>query len=260
MRDTVSIGDLNTEDLKAGVKTGLDFLTAAANPLGAGLTAAQKYFAHGTVPATSIPQPAVPAKASIPVKKDPVLSKALASGNEVYQALRNAGISDPAASFATFQAYHETKAFTDPKFLNNNNASGIKFAGQAGAYKILNSNLNYAGFNSLADWARSMAHEITKKSNPAGAATLEDYVARLKPNGYYEDSYNNYLHGLKAARLVLRTLPAAEWDYNSQMDYNANTGVSTPKKDSLEWNDLPLWAKGGIIGVGALLAISAIKS
>jgi hypothetical protein len=265
MKDTVSIGDFK-DDLTQGIKSGINFITAAANPLAAAVTAA----GNGLMPNTPKPTGAdvynklkttqATAAAQMPVKQDPVLARALAAGNQVYQALRNAGVPDPAATFATFQAYHESQAFNDYKFLQYNNPSGIKYAGQSGAYPIPNNPNNYAAFNSLADWAKSMRYEITKKANPAGAATLEDYAARLKQNGYYEDSYDNYLSGLKRARLVLRTMPAAEWGYNPQMDYNPNTGASTPKKDLRgEWEQLPTWAKGALLVTTGVVLISAIK-
>jgi hypothetical protein len=205
------------------------------------LTALKKY-----VPASVYNK----AAAALNPKPDPVYSAIFGPAGKVHAALTAAGIKEPAATFGTYQAYHETAAFKDPKFTRYNNASGIMYAGQRNAKKGAN---GYAYFNTLADWAHAMAHEMTKKSNPAGAKTIEDYVARLKKNGYFTDTTDNYLHGLTRARLVLAAIPAADAADNTT-NYNPNTGISTPKMDSTWFKAHPL-ATGVILTVGGIVVI-----
>lgn len=170
---------------------------------------------------------------------DTVLDNVYANATKVLDALKAAGLSDPGATYAMYQAYHESQAFTSPLYLQHNNASGIKYASQKGATKGPGPN-HYAYFDTLASWAAAMAHEATKGSNPAAAQSLEDYADRLKKDGYYEDTLDNYTHGLTRARLVLKEMPAA--------DNAVGPGSATDSwKD--KWNKLPLVGK---IGVGVL--------
>lgn len=190
-------------------------------------------------------KPAAPAAAPA-VAKDPVYARALAAGAIVHQALVNAGLGEPGATFGTYASYHETGAFTSPLFIQHNNGSGIKYVRQKGAVKGAN---GYAWFNSIQDWAAAYRHELTKGSNPAGAKTVEDFARRLKANRYYEDSYDNYLHGITRARLVLSAIPAAEMNYDMAKDYNPETGISTDKptadKFTAWWDGLSTIEKVG---------------
>ena len=168
------------------------------------------------------------------------LQYALQQAAQVSQ-LMAARLPQPGATFAMYQSYHETSAFTDYKWKDHNNGSGIRFAHQKGATAGKN---NYAYFDTRENWANAFQHELTKKSNPAGAKTLEDYVARLKANGYMEATASDYLSGLKRARLVTRALPASEWDYTDKKDYNTDTGISTDKPDTDGiLNNMLKWAK-----------------
>lgn len=197
-------------------------------------------------------------------KLDPVLAKVYAAATKVHNALVSAGLSEPAASYATYESYHETGAFTSPLFLQHNNASGIKYAKQSGAVRLPD---GYAGWpGGLSGWAAAMKHEATKGANPAGATTLEDYVSRLKKNKYFEDSESNYLSGLKRARLVLKDLPAT-------MRAGQDGGTVT---QAIQDNDIPgtkvyatgenkikeMWGKlptAGKVGVGAVAVIVLVK-
>jgi hypothetical protein len=169
------------------------------NLLSSAITAAAKA-AH---PATT----AKPIPGNANVQTDPVLVYTYSQANKIYDIIKQAGIPEPAATYALYQAYHETGAFTNNGVKKYNNYSGIMYAKQKGATKAAD---GYAIFDNLKDWAAALKHELTKGANPAGAKTLEDYAARLKKNGYFTDTLSNYTSGLKAARLVLKELPAAD--------------------------------------------------
>ena len=188
-----------------------------------------------------------------------VLQYALQQAAQVSQMMASR-LPQPGATFAMYQSYHETAAFSDYKWKEHNNGSGIKYNHQRGATAGKN---NYAYFATREDWANAFQHELTKKSNPAGAQTLEDYVARLKANGYMEASASDYLSGLKRARLVTRAMPAAEWDYSDKKEYNPDTGVSTDKPTNptnpltglIDWAKAHPWQAAG----GAALGIIVIS-
>lgn len=187
----------------------------------------------------------------------------------VHNLMLSAGIPEPAASYATYQVYHETGAFKSPLYKLHNNGSGIKFAKQHGATKGTN---GYAWFpGGLKDWAASMAHELRKGSNPAGAKTLEDYSARLKANHYYEDDPHNYTEGLKRARLVLKVIPAADRAGTSATHPDTvqdpqdkdipGTVPEDSKKFDLqkEWNNASTFAKAAIIIGGGLVVYKIVS-
>jgi hypothetical protein len=190
---------------------------------------------------------------------DPLLKYVYSQADQVH-GLMAKRIPEPGATFAMYQSYFETAAWNDSKWKQHNEGSGIKFAHQKGATKGTS---NYAFFDTREHWADAFAHELTKKSNPAAAQTLEDYVARLKQNGYMEADPAMYLKGLIAARYVLRAMPAAEFNYDPTKDYNADTGISTDKPGGgikEWWNGLPWYGKGGIILGGGVLTLAAVKS
>ncbi len=212
-----------------------------------------------------VTQPPAVKKKNMPVKSgnDPLIDYVYAQANKLHPMLLQAGIPEPAASYGLYATYHETAAYSSPLYKDHNNASGIKFAKQAGAVKGAN---GYAYFNTLQDWANAYAHELKKRANPAGATSLEDFATRLKANGYYEDSFSNYLSGLKRARLVLKVLPAeqragvADDGTTQNADDLDIPGSKDYSKDGKNWwSGLEPWQKGGIIGFGALVVILAVK-
>lgn len=178
----------------------------------------------------------------------------------VHKLMVERNIPEPAATFAMYQSYFETEAFSNNGVKNYNNWSGIKFAGQKNAKKGPN---GYAVFDSVADWANSFAYELRKGANPSAAKTLEDFVNRLKQNRYFEATVSDYYSGLKRARLVLRTLPAAEWNYDPTKNYNPETGISTDKpKESGKsdfFKDHPL-VTGALLAVGGVLVMKALNN
>lgn len=209
---------------------------------------------------------------------DPVVKYTFDQANKVIDALSAAGVPDPGRSYAVYQTYHETQAYTNNGVKQYNNYSGIKFAGQKGAKKGPN---GYAVFDTMADWANAFKHEITKGANPAAATSLEDYAARLKKNGYYDDTLQNYIagpnnewlpdpeagyresiSGLKAARLVLKDLPATDrattqsdgTTQNVQDKDIPGTKTDPGAKIKKWWQGLETWEQIGI-GSGVVLVV-----
>ncbi len=197
--------------------------------------------------------------------QDALLIYTYAQANKVHDALLRAGLSEPAASYGTFASYHETRAYSNAGAKQYTNYSGIKFANQNGATKGPN---GYAVFRTIDDWAKAYAHELTKGKNPAGATSLEDFAARLKANGYYEDSLANYTMGLKRARLVLKILPAADGGvtkYRASDEDRASGGdLTDPAKPVSEitewWGRVPWYGKVGIGTAAGLIILAAVKN
>ena len=206
----------------------------------------------------------------VPATADP-LKRVYQEAGRIYNALQAAGLSPQAASYGTYQSYHETGAWVTNYLLywQHNNGSGIMYAGQPGAIRGTN---GYAWFNTFQDWINSFVHELTKGANPSGATSIEDYVNRLVANRYFTGNPADYLSGMKGARLVLKTLPAearAGIDYNTgktqaeedlDIPGSVNYGLQHAKFDLLDtWNKLPLPGKIGVALVGVLLTAKILK-
>lgn len=169
----------------------------------------------------------------------------------------------PARRFMLYQAYHESGAFSSDlsKF---NNLTGIKFANQPGATRGTTPN-HYANFNSLNAWADALVKIISRGGDnaPILAKTVEDYAHRLKENKYYEDTEDNYLHGLTRARLVLDAIPAEEEATASLTSapvanlYNKPHFLPNMTEIKQKWQVLPLWGKVAVV-VGGVFVIKKI--
>jgi len=182
------------------------------------------------------------------------LQQVFANANYIHNALVAAGIPEPAASYATYQVYHETGAFKNAGWKQYRNASGIMFAGQRGATKGPN---GYAVFNTYNDWLNAFRHELTKGAAPAQAQSLEQFNTRLVANGYYTANPSDYLSGMKRARLVLKIIPSTD-----RAGFDPATGTRQAAQDmdipgttnySLQPGKFP-WIPVGI-GVGILILV-----
>lgn len=150
-----------------------------------------------------------------------------AQAAKINDLLRKQGLSEKAAWYGTYQSYFETGAWSSPQYRNMNNASGIKFAGQAGATKGPG---GFANFKDLTYWAKAMAHEMRKKANPAGATSLEDYNRRLVANHYYEANKGQtmaqtaaqYLAGMQRAQNLLSMVATHKNDASEKPGHNSH--------------------------------------
>lgn len=127
-------------------------------------------------------------------KKQITLEKA----NEIYSILLTSGLNDTLCRFALAQAAHETGGFTSHIFKANNNAFGMKYAGQVNAQTEKNGYAYYVTLNhSVADfvawYTRHRAASLF--SLPLFITTLPNYVKFLKNNNYFEAKESEYLNG-----------------------------------------------------------------
>jgi hypothetical protein len=129
------------------------------------------------------------------LKKKITLNK----GIEIYNILLASGLNETLSKFATAQSAHETAGFTSAIFDSNNNAFGMKWAGQVNALGIKNGYANYNTINSsCADFiAWYTRHRSSLLSFPLYINSIESYVRFLKNNDYFEASEAEYLKACK---------------------------------------------------------------
>ena len=121
------------------------------------------------------------------------------TGNTIYQIARTKGMSDALAKFIAAQAAHETGGFTSRIFQSNNNAFGMKYAGQLLALGEKN---GYANYSNLGKSVEDLIAWYNRKRSLGAyiftpVTTLDQYVLFLKTNRYFEAPLNEYLNGCR---------------------------------------------------------------
>jgi hypothetical protein len=123
------------------------------------------------------------------------------TGLKIQSLVKSAGLSDLLATFAACQSAHETAVngvpWTSQIFRSNNNAFGMKYAGQHEALGEKNGYANYESIeNSVADWVSWwVRHRWSPLSLPLFVNSLEGFVKFLKNNNYFEAPESAYLKG-----------------------------------------------------------------
>lgn len=103
-----------------------------------------------------------------------------------------------AIPLAILQAAHESGGFNSHLFIQANNASGIK----ANKHFGFNSGIkspegdNYAGYDSLNDWAMDFIR-ILNKDGVLTAKSIDEYANGLKAHGYFTAPLEEYKAALK---------------------------------------------------------------
>jgi hypothetical protein len=120
----------------------------------------------------------------------------------IYVLIKSYGFTNPIAKFVASQACHETAIkgvpFMSPIFKSNNNAFGMKFAGQSTALGVKNGYANYLTIDdSVKDfsvwWVKHRQGSII--ANPLFILSLDSYVSFLKNQKYFEAEESEYLKG-----------------------------------------------------------------
>ena len=143
------------------------------------------------------------------------------------------------------QWYHETGGFTSKLAREDFNFGGLTTTTNRGAaYKQPDGSLWYMSFDSVHDYA-----EYFKRvwgNDIRGAGSAEEYAANLKREGYYGDSYENYVAGMYGG---MQHIPASaaplEYKEPTLLD---GTYASLPAANGImpgEWE----MATGGIPGL-----------
>ncbi len=155
---------------------------------------------------------------------------------------------------------NETAGFTSNVFKQNNNASGIMFAGQKNAvqgtpFPASEGKHYYAKFKTLKDWANAMAAIITRMipqktwempgtaaNDPIGAY---NFAGALKQKGYFTSDAKAY--GKNILTWFQRLDPMYQ-KFKSTELYDPNAGIPAPPIDWKDYKSWPwyVWGGGGL--------------
>jgi hypothetical protein len=120
-------------------------------------------------------------------------------------ALKSAGLDDERIGWVMGQIAYETGHYKNQGTIKDNNLSGIKYYGQPGASpgspapKSEGPN-PYAHYKSIQDWANDYLRIMKSvgKYRPLEASSVEEFVTRLKKNGYFGGDLASYISGVKS--------------------------------------------------------------
>lgn len=109
----------------------------------------------------------------------------------LYNAMQGKGLTDLQTRLMLSQALHETGLFTDnPNYNltdNNNN-----FAGITKNSRYPTSPNAYADYPNLDAFVNDWILVLSMNNQPINATGPDDFVTRLKANGYFTDAYSTY--------------------------------------------------------------------
>jgi len=100
------------------------------------------------------------------------------------------------------QVAYETGDFKSKLLKDHNNASGIVYTGRASQKNAVkgrplpeDGRYFYAKFTTLNDWAKDYLRVLNLKDKPIQATSPDDFVSRLKSNGYFTAPVELYKKG-----------------------------------------------------------------
>jgi hypothetical protein len=104
-----------------------------------------------------------------------------------------AGVNPSILPFLVAQVAHETGNFKSKLLRDHNNGSGITWINNSKVQKNAKKGRPlpedpryfYAKFDTLQDWAIDHVRVLNRKSKPIQATNVDDFVSRLKANGYF---------------------------------------------------------------------------
>lgn len=113
-------------------------------------------------------------------------------------------VAPPVVPFLVAQVAYETADFKSKLLQDHNNASGIVWTGKASQKNATKGRplpedprYNYAKFDTLNDWARDYVRVLNLRAKPIQATTADDFVKRLKANGYFTAPVELYKKGFE---------------------------------------------------------------
>ena len=113
-------------------------------------------------------------------------------------AVTAANISGVPATLIYCQWSHETGCFTSELCLQFNNLGGVTQV-EENDLPQPDGSFYYMKFADLDEWARYFGKFIVKFDGTTDATSIEQYAAALKNEGYYGDTLENYIDGMKSA-------------------------------------------------------------
>jgi len=116
----------------------------------------------------------------------------LTASDNIYDYARLNGFDTQTARYVVAQSGHETAGWTSSIYLKNNNAFGMKYAGQINAAGQKN---GYANYSTVRMSVQDLGIWVHRRAFLIPFVSLTHYVHFLKMNRYFEDSEANYLKG-----------------------------------------------------------------
>jgi hypothetical protein len=102
------------------------------------------------------------------------------------------------------QVAYETGDFKSKLLKDHNNASGIVYTGRASQKNAVkgrplpeDNRYFYAKFATLNDWAKDYMRVLSLKAKPLQATSSDDFITRLKSNGYFTAPVELYKKGFE---------------------------------------------------------------
>lgn len=122
----------------------------------------------------------------------------MAFDTQIYNTAISDGMPPALALLIVAQSKHESNDYTSPVFLSCNNSFGYGQTGNPCA-----GHSQYEAYNSVIDSTHELTAWIKRRLDEGNfpdldtITTPEQYAQLLKDNGYYSDSVENYLAGLR---------------------------------------------------------------
>lgn len=151
----------------------------------------------------------------------------------------------------------ETGYLTNTGSRVDNNLSGITWdsryfpASMKGSARPKTEGGYYVKFDTLEQWAKVYVQYLTKKAAPIQAATIEDFVSRLKRNGYMRAPESIYLNTLRG--VLERIKIDTRVNTIAQQEAAAAAAEQDPNNPANWWKKLALWQKGGVVLLGVII-------
>jgi hypothetical protein len=116
--------------------------------------------------------------------------------SRLFMAMQNKGLSRLQIQLMLAQALWETGLFTDaPNYNNMDNLNNFAGIGGNSRYSALPGQ-RYANYPSLNDFVNDWIYILNFGTSPIDASSVNEFVNRLKQNGYFEDNTTNYVFGV----------------------------------------------------------------
>lgn len=115
---------------------------------------------------------------------------------EILRILLEEGLSLGMAEIVVAQARHESGNFTSPIFEENWNPFGMKRP-RLRKTTAIGSNRGHAVYPSLSDAVLDYVFYLRARQIPFDIESVSEFVIVIKNKGYFEDSYRNYVRGVR---------------------------------------------------------------
>jgi hypothetical protein len=115
----------------------------------------------------------------------------------IQEEIARSGYSPDVAKWFAAVSRHETAGYTSNVFNRDNNLFGMKFPEIRQTTAIGKDSSGYAVFNSPTDSVRDLVMYLNARNYARSYDSVDSLIQAMKSKGYFEDSVDNYLRGVK---------------------------------------------------------------